>query len=828
MRQPSPAGIPIQKYLLRVYWLGVVPLLLLAAGLAFNNALSIREEQDAIAQRITANFAGAVVQEIQTTVQALQVIAQSPHLEDQAEWPLLHQETTHLQSSLGVPVAVLDASAPYTMRMSSLQPYGTPLGAPIRSEGFQALPAAVATLKPAVGDGTINPSNQRLYAAVVVPAVRDGRAIYAIASPLNIERIRAITERFALPAGWALVLRDGAGQKLALAGSEAPVQAEATGASSPFTVTAPVDRWQAVLYIPNSARLMPLLASGGALALLILASALAGALGSRLAGRHLAQALASITGGAEPGHLKIAEIQAAQAALNQSAAQARRNDARFRRLFQDAPIGMRLSDHDGKVLAQNAAFEEMFGYTLEDAPTIDKWVELAHPDTAYRERVSAMQAELTSNNDGSRKRARTRLIQVTDKQGKVHEVQAQGSFLPDGLLGSFIDVTDLRKAENDLRLWAEAFLHADLQLVIANPATDTILVANPAFARARGYTPEELAGQHVSLLLPPEHRDNMKTGLIERQHLTHFEYTGEHMRKDGTRFPVRIQSTVSRDESGRAIARLTYAIDLTAQKRAESEIQALHASLERRVKDRTEKLSQANQELDAFAHTLSHDLRAPLRAMNAYLHMLREDHGAQLPADGQQYLEQIEAATLRMNGMIEAILSLSSSTRHEMQMISVDLSELASRRLAELVRSHPDRKVVTEVEPGLVTLGDPRMLDSLMSNLIDNAWKYTGKTPEARIGFHARLHDDQKWFCVSDNGSGFDARHASKLFQPFQRMHRESDFPGMGIGLATVHRIVKRHHGAIVAESTPGQGASFCFTLATPSEGDMPEQSPDT
>ena len=163
-----------------------------------------------------------------------------------------------------------------------------------------------------------------------------------------------------------------------------------------------------------------------------------------------------------------------------------------------------------------------------------------------------------------------------------------------------------------------------------------------------------------------------------------------------------------------------------------------------------------------------------------------------------------------------------------MQMISVDLSELATRRLAELVRSHPNRKVVTEVEPGLVTMGDPRMLDSLMSNLIDNAWKYTGKTPESRIGFHARLHEDQKWFCVSDNGSGFDARHASKLFQPFQRMHRESDFPGMGIGLATVHRIVKRHHGAIVAESTPGQGASFCFTLATPTEGDMPEQSPDT
>ena len=680
MRQPSPAGIPIQKYLIRLYWLGVMPLLLLAAGLAFNNAQSIREEQDARAQRLVTNFASAVAQEIQTTVQALQVIAQSPHLEDQAEWPVLHQETTQLQSSLGVPIAILDASAPYTMRMSSLRPYGTPLGAPIRSEGFQALPAAMETLKPAVGDGTINPDNQRLYAAVVVPAVRDGRAIYAIASPLNIERIRQITERFALPAGWALVLRDGAGKALSHAGPEALVKPKAAGASEPFTVTAPVDRWQVVLHIPNSARYMPILASGGALALLILASALAGAFGSRLAGRHLAQSLASLTDSAEPGQLKIAEIQAAQAALNASAAKARRNDARFRRLFQDAPIGMRLTDHDGVVVAQNAAFEEMFGYTMEDAPTIQRWMELAHPDPAYRQRVGAMRNEVTSNEGEVRRRTSTRLIQVTDKQGRVHDVQAQGSFLPDGLLGSFIDVTDLRKAESDLRLWAEAFLHADLQLVIANPATNTILAANPAFARARGYTPEELAGQHVSLLLPPEHRERMKTGLIERQHLTHFEYTGEHMRKDGTRFPVRIQSTVSRDESGRAIARLTYAIDLTAQKRAESEIQALHASLERRVKDRTEKLSQANQELDSLRpHRVARSARPAARHERLPAHAQRRPRRATPRRWSDSTWNKIEAATLRMNDMIEAILSLSSSTRHEMQMISVDLSELATR-----------------------------------------------------------------------------------------------------------------------------------------------------
>ena len=826
MPSTGPTGIPLQRYLIQLYWLCVLPLLLLAAWLAYDNAQAIRQAEDDDARLTAINFAASVDLMLRTTVNALSTVAQSSHLDDTEQWPQLYAEAKVLQATLGTDVMVMDAHPPYRIRLNTQAPFGADGPARPNTEAYETVPQALATLQPTIGNRITHPVNPGMVTEVVVPAIRHGQATYALVSHIDADQLQHLLDDFTLPAGWTMTLSDGKGRVLAQTqriGEEAHQDKDPSGQ---FDVKSSLSDWRVLVDIPSHAGFPVTWSAGAALGLLVLVATLIGAIVGSAGGRRLGQAVASLTqGGPDRGQLAIKEIQEAKALLNDSTDREHRSEARFRRLFQDAPIGMRLSNRDGVILAQNAALEELFGYTIDDAPTINKWMELAHPDPAYRERAAALRAESTANKYGAKKHTRSALMQITDKQGRVHEVQGQGSYLPDGLLGSFMDVTELRKAESHLRLWAEAFLHADLQLVIADPNTDTILTANPAFASARGYTPEEMTGMHVSLLLPPEQRERMKAGLIERQHLTHFEYTGEHLRKDGSRFPVRIQSTVSRDESGRAISRLTYAIDLTERQRAESEIQALHASLERRVKDRTAKLSEANQALDAFAHTLSHDLRAPLRAMNAYLHMLREDHGAGLPADGRQYLEQIEAATLRMNGMIEAILSLSSSTRHEMQLMSVDLSELATRRLAELAHGSPDRKVATKVAPGLMATGDPRMLDSLMSNLVDNAWKYTSKSPDARIEFHARQKDGKNWFCVTDNGAGFDAQQARKLFQPFQRMHREEDFPGMGIGLATVHRIVKRHNGIIVAEATPGQGATFCFTLDPSIETDVPDPS---
>ena len=306
--------------------------------------------------------------------------------------------------------------------------------------------------------------------------------------------------------------------------------------------------------------------------------------------------------------------------------------------------------------------------------------------------------------------------------------------------------------------------------------------------------------------------------------LGHFTMESEHIRKDGSRFPVLLDVTVVRDAQGGPVSRLVYATDLTERKRIEAEIHALHGNLERRVVERTAQLSQANQELDSFAYTVSHDLRAPLRAMDGFLHLLREEHGDQLPADAQAHLDKISAAILRMKNLIEGILTLTHSARHELQLAPVDLSDLVSKHLNELASAEPCAPARIDVQPHVVATGDARMLDVVVSNLVGNAWKYTAKT-QARASAFSRQQKAKPGTALADNGAGFDPSHAEKLFQPFQRMHRHDEFPGIGIGLATVQRIIQRHGGQIEAEGQPGRARRFRFTLnpSAPKPAPKPE-----
>ncbi len=236
--------------------------------------------------------------------------------------------------------------------------------------------------------------------------------------------------------------------------------------------------------------------------------------------------------------------------------------------------------------------------------------------------------------------------------------------------------------------------------------------------------------------------------------------------------------------------------------------------LEDRVAQRTSELAQSNEELEAFSYSVSHDLRAPLRTIDGFSLALQEDFGGKLDEQGKDYINRVRNGVQRMGTLIDSLLQLSRVTRYEAQRERVDLSELATQVFHDLQSLTPERKVQWMAEPGLVAEADPRLMRVAFENLIGNALKFTARTDDARIEFGSSSQDGKTVYFVRDNGAGFDMKYVDRLFTAFQRLHGEREFKGSGIGLATVSRIIRRHHGSIWAEGEPGRGATFFFTLA--------------
>jgi len=251
--------------------------------------------------------------------------------------------------------------------------------------------------------------------------------------------------------------------------------------------------------------------------------------------------------------------------------------------------------------------------------------------------------------------------------------------------------------------------------------------------------------------------------------------------------------TASRDELDR---------EVTERKRAEEET----------LKANTE-LTAVNKELEAFAYSVSHDLRAPLRSIDGFSQALMEDYPDKLDEQGKNYLQRVRSATQRMGILIDDLLNLSRVTRSEMRQETVDLSTLAQSIAKELQETQPERQVAFVIAPVLSTSGDSQLLHQLMENLLGNAWKFTGQHPKAKIEFGTSQVDGKETFFVRDNGVGFDITYADKLFGVFQRLHSQEEFPGTGVGLAIVQRIAYRHGGRVWAEGKVEEGATFYFTL---------------
>lgn len=501
--------------------------------------------------------------------------------------------------------------------------------------------------------------------------------------------------------------------------------------------------------------------------------------------------------------------------LRQAEKRARDTNRRYMATFEQAAAGMSHVARDGTLLRVNQHFCDLVGYPREQLLRM-RFQDFTHPDDIAADEALIRQAtEGAINNYTLEKRYFHRdghLVWVKLTVALVRDHKGR----PDFFISVVQDITEV-KATNEALHTSEQLMRQAAQL--AGLATWTVDLRTGRFQthfgshQMLGLNQDQYTGEDVVSLCHPDDRARM---------VRNWQDSIKGLRRYQDEYRVLIngeerwflaQAEFERDAQGHALRGLGVTYDTTARKRAELQVQQLNATLERRIRERTQQLRGAYNELESYSYAVAHDLRSPLRIINGFAQAIQEDH-PQLDAATREHLSRIMGASRQMGLLIDGLLKLSQFSRGELQRLPVDVSLKARQQIENLMAEHPGRQVNWSVEPGLVANADPLLVEALLQNLLGNAWKYTTNTPHPNIRVHARTLNGQRVFCVTDNGAGFDMARAGKLFQPFQRLHQPAEFQGLGIGLATAKRIVERHGGTIQAESAPGQGASFCFSLS--------------
>jgi PAS domain S-box-containing protein len=484
------------------------------------------------------------------------------------------------------------------------------------------------------------------------------------------------------------------------------------------------------------------------------------------------------------------------------------SEEKFRSLVQSANAAIVTADRCGNIADFNRGAEAIFGYSAREV--IGKPLTVLMPDR-FKE----------GHQQGLKRYLQTGEAHVVGKTVELAGKRKDGAEFPVELslsswktrnelffTGILSDITERKQAEEALRSSEERF-----RLMVSNVKDYAILMLDPdghivswneGAERIKGYRAEEIIGEHFSRFYPTEDVHNGKPPLELQEALEsgRFEDEGWRVRKDGSRFWANVIITALRDETGRLRGFGKVTRDITERQRAEQELLL-----------RTAELEAANKELEAFSYSVSHDLRAPLRAIDGFSLALLEDYQDKLEPEGRSHLERIRAGAKRMGHLIDDMLQLARIARAEMVRDTVNLSLLAEEITLQLQASQSERQATFVIARDLIVQGDRILLRAVLENLLDNAWKFTSKRPHACIEFGSQKQDSERTYFVRDNGAGFDMKHADKLFGVFQRLHRDSEFPGTGVGLATVQRIIRRHGGRIWAEALPGKGATFYFAL---------------
>lgn len=506
-------------------------------------------------------------------------------------------------------------------------------------------------------------------------------------------------------------------------------------------------------------------------------------------------------------------------------AELQRSSERFSRVFATSPIPIAISSlAEGRYADVNPAYEQTFGWRRDEvlgrtALDIGLW-----PSAEERQRWVA---QLSSS-----QRCRDFETVLLTRSGEPLSVLVSAEIIElEGapyIINFVYDQTQHRRAEDAKRTALERF-EAIFQntpnvAIQGYDARHTLMHWNHASETMYGLAARDAIGLDVRSLL----RHSPETAAKLEAAIDAVFASGRPAEPAEWCIPfpgggeIWVLSTLFPVFSGGVVAEVFFMdVDITEMKRSAEAVGRLNVELEARVAARTAELAALNRELESFSYTVSHDLRAPLRSIEGFGRLLEEDYADRIDDTGRDYILRMRRAAQRLALLIDDLLDMTRIDRAELRPEEIDLSALATDIFEELRQGAPQRKIGVSIETGLVARGDPQLLRIALQNLLDNAWKYSGKVEDARVGFGCERSEGECVFFVCDNGAGFDMAFADKLFTPFQRLHNPRDFEGTGVGLASVARVIKRHGGRIWADSSPGQGATFRFTLG-PSDAGTP------
>ena len=508
-----------------------------------------------------------------------------------------------------------------------------------------------------------------------------------------------------------------------------------------------------------------------------------------------------------------------QSSLSSSINARRESEERYRAIFDHATVGIFLMNSDGYFLQVNNKLCEILGYpedeligkTVQEVSYPDDLAEIQRQRTAFWAGLikEVLLEKRFLRKDGS-------IIWARGSSAMVHDSTGASQYS----ISSVIDISERMQAEevrkeNEKKMHLAAEVLRNLQEgIVITDASHRIISVNPAFESITGFTADEVIGKPPRILRPGVGDDSVYQAMLAALSETGF-WQGElwDRRKNGELFYEWLSVSAIKNPQGEITYHTAVFSDISDRKRTEEYIRELNAKLEQRVAERTWQLEAANKELEAFSYSVSHDLRTPLRGIDGFSRMLLQDYAERLDETGNDYLQRIRSASVRMGELIDDMLLLAQVSASKLNTELVDLSQMAHSILTAAQKLEPERKLAITIQDGIVIRADPRLLRIAIENMLGNAWKFTAKNTNASICLGSTQQDDERVIFIKDNGAGFNMKYAHKLFGAFQRLHSTTEFEGTGIGLATVQRIINLHGGRIWADAAVGKGASFYFVI---------------